>query len=110
MNIMQTTTNSITILSLNGTFDDLGAIAVEKHLEGSVTDNTIVLDMEEVDFLDSRGLCAIVAMAKRMREHGGDVKLARLSDRVRQVFEITRVKKLFHMYDDIESAVRDLPR
>jgi anti-sigma B factor antagonist len=72
--------------------------------ERDVTD--FVLDLHEVDFMDSAGLGSLIASLKRVTERGGDMKLARLQKKPRMVFEITRAHKVFEIYNSVDDAVR----
>jgi len=65
-----------------------------------------VVDLQEVDFMDSAGLGALIAALKRVTEHGGDMKLACLQKKPRMVFEITRAHKIFEIYNNVDDAVR----
>lgn len=65
-----------------------------------------VIDLEQVDFMDSAGLGTLIAMLKRVMEKGGDMKIAHLQKKPRMVFEITRAYKVFEIYDTLEDALR----
>ena len=66
----------------------------------------VVLDCDGIDFIDSSGLGVLIAVLKRVTEHGGDLKLARLPKKVRMVFEITRAYKIFQICDTVEEALQ----
>lgn len=66
----------------------------------------VVVDLNGVDFLDSSGLGALVALLKRVSERGGDLKIAGLQKKVRMVFEITRAYKVFEIFDNANEAVQ----
>lgn len=65
----------------------------------------IVLDLSEVEFLDSSGLGAVVASMKHL---GGDrrMDLAGLTPTVDKVFRMTRMDTVFRIFPDRETAVR----
>ena len=65
----------------------------------------IVLDAGEMDYMDSAGLGVLIALLKRATEHGGDIRIARLSNKTRMVFEITRAYKIFEIFDTVEEAL-----
>jgi anti-sigma B factor antagonist len=66
----------------------------------------VVMDCHGIDFMDSSGLGALIALLKRISERGGDLKLARLPKKVRMVFEITRAYKIFQICDTVEEALQ----
>ncbi|NTW83589.1 MAG: STAS domain-containing protein [Chlorobiaceae bacterium] len=96
--------SNISILAPEGSLDAATVPQLQNFTAKSELTPTLVLNLSRVDFLDSSGLGAIVGMARNKRESGGDVVLACMNDRVRKVFEITRVARLFHIFDDLEAA------
>jgi anti-sigma B factor antagonist len=65
-----------------------------------------VVDLKEVEFMDSAGLGTLIAALKRVTEQGGDMKLACLQKKPRMVFEITRAYKVFEIYNSVDEAIR----
>lgn len=63
-----------------------------------------VLDMEQVDFVDSSGLGAIVASLKQL-DDGQKLDLAGLKPAVDKVFRLTRMDTIFAIYTDMGSAM-----
>lgn len=64
----------------------------------------VVLEMSGVDFIDSACLGAIVALSRKIREGGGDLRLAQLTDEVRSIFQITRLDKVLKIFDSLQEA------
>src|SRR5688572_8588448 len=65
----------------------------------------IVVDLEAVDFLDSTGLGVLVGALKRVRTNGGELALVCTQSRIRKVFEVTGLTKVFSLYDSVDEAV-----
>ncbi|HUC44344.1 MAG TPA: STAS domain-containing protein [Candidatus Sulfotelmatobacter sp.] len=65
----------------------------------------IVLDLDGVRFLDSAGLGELVAWKKRTTQLGGDLRLLRPHDRVREVLELTTLMRVFQVFDAEADAV-----
>lgn len=65
-----------------------------------------VIDMAECDFIDSTGFGTIVACLKSASQGGGDIRIARLQDKPRMVFDITRAHKIFDIFDDLDAAMQ----
>ena len=49
----------------------------------------VVLDLHEMDFIDSSGLGVLVGALKRLREQAGDLELRRVQPGTRKILEIT---------------------
>lgn len=98
--------NNIGIMELNGRLDAYNAPELKtKYEQIAGTTMYFVFDMKECGFIDSTGLGTIVACLKSASQQGGDIRLARLQDKPRMVFDITRAYKIFHIFDDLEAAV-----
>jgi anti-sigma B factor antagonist len=65
----------------------------------------IVVDMEEVEFLDSTGLGVLVGGLKKVRAHDGSLELVCNQDRLLKIFRITGLAKVFVIHDSAEAAL-----
>ena len=72
---------------------------------GSVS---LVVEMKEVPYISSPGLKALVTAWRSAREHGGDLLLCSLSERVRGVFEVIGFTRIFEIVEDCADAVSAL--
>jgi len=66
----------------------------------------IVLNMQEVNYIDSGGLGTLVSLYTTARNAGGAVKLARLSQRVGDLLQVTKLLTIFEVFDDEEKAAK----
>jgi anti-sigma B factor antagonist len=53
------------------------------------------LDLRDLDYLDSSGLAALVALRRQIHPRGGTVRLRHLQPAVRGIIELTRLDKIF---------------
>lgn len=100
--------NDVLIVGLAGSLDvSVQAVMKEKIAEITLREqqNDLVLDFHQVNFIDSSCLGALVSLAKKMREKKGNMKIARMSDDVRAIFQITRLDRVFDIFESIEEAV-----
>jgi len=65
----------------------------------------IVLELDQVGFVDSSGLGALVRLMQTARSKGGDVKLSGMRPPIRKTFEMTNLLSQFETYDSIEEAI-----
>ncbi len=68
-------------------------------------DTKFVIDFANTGYIDSSGLGVLVSLAKKIREAGGDLKLAGLNDDLRTLFELTKLDSLFTLTRSAEEAV-----
>ena len=64
-----------------------------------------MLDLDDVDFLDSTGLGVIVGVLKRARTLGGDLRLVCTRPAICRVFEITALDRTMPLAESAEAAV-----
>jgi anti-sigma B factor antagonist len=65
----------------------------------------ILVDFGRTGYIDSAGLGVLVSLAKRLRELGGDIRLANLNDDLHTLFELTKLDTLFQIADSRERAL-----
>jgi anti-sigma B factor antagonist len=66
----------------------------------------VVVDMSDVKFVNSSGIGILISGFTTIKNAGGELKLARISDKVEGVLNITRLNKIFHIYPTVEEAVK----
>ncbi len=67
-----------------------------------------VVDFARTGYIDSSGLGVLVSLSKKVREVGGELRLANLNDDLRTLFELTKLDTLFQIYDSREAALQGL--
>lgn len=67
-----------------------------------------VLDMESLDFIDSRGLETLLWLQDKCAELLGQVRLAACPDHITKVLEVTRLSGRFDCHPDVQAAVNSL--
>ena len=65
----------------------------------------LIVDLGQVDFLDSTGLGALVGGLKRLREDGGSLTLVIKTPRILRTFEIIGLTKAFTVWPSVAAAV-----
>lgn len=65
----------------------------------------LVVNMTEVEFMDSSGLATLVVALKWCRRNSSQLKLVGLVQRVRNIFEISRLDSVFQIYDSEAEAL-----
>jgi anti-sigma B factor antagonist len=64
----------------------------------------IVLNLAEVNYIDSSGIGTLVGLYTSARNAGGEIKLASLTNRVKDVLQITKLGLIFEFYDTADQA------
>jgi anti-sigma B factor antagonist len=66
----------------------------------------LVIDLSDVDFCDSSGLSALLIAERKMREHGGAVKLVGVHKKVLTLIKISHLDRAFQIYDTMAKATK----
>lgn len=108
MEIKTTQLKRCDLIALSGRFDSSTAPELEKALRSSLDRGVyhIVLDMSGVEYFGSAAIRALVMAYKQCRRwNRGDVRLASVPARIRQVLDIAGITPLVQVYDDVVTAV-----
>ncbi len=77
--------------------------ALDSHIGRGHT--RLVLDFDDVDFLDSTGLGVLVARLKLVRVQDGWIRLVCSSEKILRVLRITGLDKVFPIFATVEAAL-----
>jgi len=99
-------TAEIATLVISGRFDAHQVAQVQQEFDALLTAGArfILLDLTNVNFVDSSALAVMVRGMKRCRERNGELLLCGLRQPVRIIFELTRMDRAFRIYEDEASA------
>lgn len=68
----------------------------------------LLLSFEHVRYLSSGALGTLIRLNKRAEEHGGTLKLCHIRPSLYEIFAITKLNKLFDIYENKEIALNSL--
>lgn len=95
-------TGNLAILMVAGrlTLGEASA-SLHKAVEETVTsgDKDIVVDMHDVQYVDSSGLGALVTCLTCARNHGGTLKLANLQPRIQDLLDVSSLYMVFQIIE-----------
>ncbi len=96
-----------TVVTIVGSVTIGDADRLREQLEGLASERVpiIILDLEQMDFICSLGLGAIITGHLRCRHHHGQIRLVNPTEQVRELLDTTRLTKLFTVFESIEQAL-----
>ena len=68
----------------------------------------MILDFCNVRFLSSAVLGLLMRISKKVYEREGQLRLCNISPRIYEIFKITRLNKIFDIYENVKSATESL--
>jgi len=100
-----------TVVSVVGEVDIASAGALDAVLSEAIASGRthLVVDLEEVGFLDSTGLGVLVKSLKRTREAGGSLTVVTESERVLKVIRITGLDAVIPLFASVDLALAAVP-
>ncbi|MEE9552941.1 MAG: STAS domain-containing protein [candidate division Zixibacteria bacterium] len=108
MKIADREDNGIVVLELKGNImgGDDEAVFYDK-LRELIEQNKkkVVLDLAKVEWINSRGLGILISGLTTMRNNKGQLKIARVAEKVESLLTMTRLITVFDSYDTVDEAV-----
>jgi len=97
----------LTVCHIDGEIDINSSPAIKKSFDKLISQKTpkIVINLSKVTYVDSSGLATLVEILKNMRSYGGRMRIACMSPKIKSLFEITKLEKLFEILSDEETAI-----
>jgi len=108
MNIKEQKSGDVSIIALRG--DLMGepeTAKLRERVNGLLNSGAlkIVIDLSGVRYVSSTGLGTLIACLTSTKGKGGDMRLARVTEKVESLFVITQLVKVFKEYETVERAV-----
>jgi anti-sigma B factor antagonist len=109
MYVQERDAGEVMVLDLSGEINITTSPDVRKCFDKLIKEQKkkILLNFEQVGYIDSSGLATLVEMLQRMKRFGGTLRLVNLSEKVKGLFEITKLDRLFGIFSSEEEALKD---
>lgn len=111
MNINCENKNRVLIVALNGDIDHYTSEQIKDKIDKEFERNNsrdLVLNFENVTFMDSSGIGMIIGRYKNASSKGGSLSAVNVNGEVKRIFEISGLFKLIKCYNDLNEAVNCL--
>jgi anti-sigma B factor antagonist len=98
----------ISIIKLKGYLDAHTAPALENKFDELINNNKykIVVDFQDLAYISSAGLGVFMAYIEKVRENRGDIKLASMSEKVYNIFDLLGFPLLYEIFKTEEEAIK----
>lgn len=95
------------VIDVAGEVDVYTAPQLDEALTGLIDTGkfNLVVNLSDVEFLDSTGLGVLVKALKHARENGGSLAVVATHDRITKVFKITGLDSAISLHAAVEDAV-----
>jgi anti-sigma B factor antagonist len=109
MKIATREVDHVTIVDLSGRIvlgDETGQLRDTVRGLISQKKTKIILNLAEVDYIDSSGVGELVGSFTTVRKSGGELKLLNLTQKVQDVLQVTKLYTVFDIKDDEFTAIK----
>ena len=101
---------NVSVVSLNGALNARSAEEAKQNFRNLVEEGVtqVIVDLNEVPFIDSSGLAALVSGLKTLGGEASNLKLAAPQSQARLLFELTMFDRVFEIHDTVDDAIQSL--
>lgn len=109
MKVRQEKINDIVVCVPEGEININTSPELRKIFEGIIKNNDkkVLINFTAVSYIDSSGLATLIEMLQRLKGIGGRMRFSNIDQKIKNLFEITKLSKLFDIFDTQDSAVRE---
>ena len=99
--------HQVDVLQLAGQLDAHTFNTLQTELEGLVTADTprVVLDFSGLEYISSAGLAVLKKMSREFRAKEGDIRLAALPLKIKNVISLLGFDQVIQVHDDVDKAL-----
>ena len=107
MHIAQSRMNDFVMIAIDGEVDLNSSPQLRKVFSELADKRTsrIIVNFAKVTYIDSSGLATLIEMMQRLKKDQGRMYLVHMSDKIKSLFEITKLDKLFMIYRTQEEVL-----
>ena len=100
----------VSVVDLNGEIDVYTSPKVKETITDLIDKGhyALVINLENVRYIDSTGLGVLIGGLKRVREHSGTVHLVCTNPQIKKIFDITGLVKIFGIFETENDAKKAL--
>jgi anti-sigma B factor antagonist len=97
----------ITVITIHGHIDTTTSVSLEKELQRVLRGRgyRIVIDLAGVDYISSAGWGIFLSEIRRIRQQGGDLRLAGMKAEVLEVYEMLEFRSVLAHYASLPEAL-----
>ncbi|MGE0562858.1 MAG: STAS domain-containing protein [Flavobacteriales bacterium] len=103
--------NNLLIIALQGNLigkEQVGELFNEIDFELNQGAENIIIDLNEMLYLNSTGLSIFIQILTKVRNNGGDVVVINVPEKINKLLVITKLNSVFNIKDSVENAKLEL--
>ena len=90
------------IIQPEGILDSIQANSLRRDIVDLIENGVklILIDLQDITFMNSSGMGALVATLKTVKAAGGELALCSLTEQVKIIFELSKMNRIFQVFED----------
>lgn len=98
---------AVSVIALEGELDIYNSAELKSAIQDELSQGAkkLLLDLQEVGYIDSAALGVLVGGLKRAREAKAELKLANIKGPVEKIFKLTKLNEFFEVYASEHEAL-----
>ena len=100
--------NSVTLLTIKGKLVSVDDVEQLYHTIRDIINSDqkkIIMDLKNVNWISSLGVGALMRSLTTVRNTNGDLRLAGVSEKVKNIFSMTKLDSVFQIFSSLEEAI-----
>lgn len=95
---------TIKVVQPSGILDGIRGNQLRRDISDVVASgaDTVLIDLQDVTFMDSSGLSSLISAQRIVRTAGGKLFLCSINDQAQMLFELTKMNRVFEIFADRE--------
>lgn len=109
MRIKEERSGEIAICALEGEINISSSPELRKAFDSIIKrgEKKVLVDFSMVSYVDSSGLATFIEMLQRLKKTGGRLRFSNMGQKIKNIFELTKLSKLFEIFDTRDEALKD---
>ena len=104
-------TGNVLIIDIGGRVDSFASDDLRAEFNDALRmkKRHVVLCMDALNYIDSRGIGALISFIKLIHNRGGTIRIAGIHQRVLQVFSLLSLEKMLPIHNSLDEALDAIP-
>lgn len=100
--------DDLKVVEIEGEIDVYNSMELKRELNELIDkgNKNFILNLEKVSYMDSSGLGILVAILKKVKMTNGNLKIVKLKENIKKIFELTKLVKFFEIFEDTQDALK----
>ena len=96
--------SAVKVVQPSGILDGIKGNQLRRDISDVVASGggIVLIDLQNVTFMDSSGLSSLISAQRMMRAAGGKLFICSINDQTKMLFELTKMDRVFEMFEDRE--------